>query len=206
MSRRRCSAALTLIAIATLLIVSCGAASEPTPSSTGAPTTAPTFTPAPTVTPAPSSTAAATNNELSALAAQVYPRCTPATCAGTSMFTTCDAGSSGSDVFASCQFTSRLSTQLQTEAASIVSAPDPLGGGQDPEWATETFAAVPSTSGGVIHVSLGFGPGTSPENLDLVVVLMGSQLLVDDIYCTGSDPSSADVFTDGWLTRSVCSP
>jgi hypothetical protein len=30
-------------------------------------------------------------------------------------------------------------------------------------------------------------------------------LLVDDIYCTGSDPASGDAFADGWLTRSVCS-
>ncbi len=187
-----------------MLIVSCGAASGPTSSPTGTPTAAPSFTPTPTVTPVPSSTAAASSNELTALAAHVYPPCTPATCAGSSMFTTCDAGASGSDVFASCPFTPRLATQLHTDAAGAVSAPDPLGGGQDPEWTTETFAATPSRTGGVVHVLLGFGPGTNPEKLDLVVLLTGSQLLVDDIYCTGSDPATGDAFADGWITRSVC--
>jgi hypothetical protein len=193
-----------MIAVA-MLIGSCGAASGPKSSLTGTPTSAPTFTPTPTVTPVPSSTAAASTNELSALAAQVYPPCTPATCAGSARFTTCDAGASGADVFSSCPLTPRLATQLQADTAGAVSAPDPLGGGQDPEWTTETFAAAPSNTGGVVHVSLGFGPGTNPEKLDLVVLLTGSQLLVDDIYCTGSDPASGDAFADGWLTRSVCS-
>jgi hypothetical protein len=203
-SRRRTCASLALTAVATL-IVSCGAASGPTSSSTSTPTTAPSFTPAATVTPAPSSTAAASSNELTALAAQVYPPCTPATCAASgSMFTTCEAGSSGSDVFASCPLTPRLATQLQAVAASVVSAPDPLGGGQDPEWTTETFAATPSSTGGVVHVTLGVGQG-NPEKLDLVVLLTGSQLLVDDIYCTGSDPVAGDAFADGWVARSACS-
>ncbi len=121
------------------------------------------------------------------------------------MFTTCDAGASGADVFASCPLTPRLTTQLQTDTAGAVSAPDPLGGGQDPEWTTETFAAAPSNTGGVVHVSLEFGQGINPERLDLVVLLTGSQLLVDDIYCTGTDPASGDAFAGGWLTRSVCS-
>ena len=64
---------------------------------------------------------------------------------------------------------------------------------------------MPSSTGGVVQVSLGFGPGTNPEKVDLVVLLTGSQLLVDDIYCTGSDPATGDAFGDGWLTRSVCS-
>lgn len=121
------------------------------------------------------------------------------------MFTTCDAGSSGSDVFAPCPLTSRLATQLQDDVAGTPSAPDPLGGGQDAEWATETFDAVPSSTGGTIHVSLGFGAGTALEKIDLLVVLRGSDLQVDDIYCTGSDPEATDAFVPGWLTRSVCS-
>lgn len=204
MSPRRRLASLALTAVA-MMIVSCGAASGPTSSSTGTPTTAPSFTPTPTTTPVPSSTAAASSNELTALAAQVYPHCTPATCAAAgSMFTTCDAGSSGSDVFASCPLTPRLAAQLEAVAASVVSAPDPLGGGQDPEWTTETFVATPSSTGGVVQVTLGFGQG-NPEKHDLVVILSGSQLLVDDIYCTGSDPASGDAYADGWVARSPCS-
>ncbi len=121
------------------------------------------------------------------------------------MFTTCDAGASAADVFASCPLTPRLAAQLQADTAAAVSAPDPLGGGQDPEWTTETFAAAPSSTGGVVHVSLGFGTATNPEKLDVVVLLTGSQLLVDDIYCTGTDPAGGDAFAGGWLTRSDCS-
>ncbi len=121
------------------------------------------------------------------------------------MFTTCDAGSSGADVFAPCPLTPRLVTQLEDDVAGTPSAPDPLGGGQDPEWATEAFNAVPSSTGGIIHVSLGFGAGAAPEKIDLLVVVRGSALQVDDIYCTGTDPETADAFISGWLTRSVCS-
>ncbi len=120
------------------------------------------------------------------------------------MFTTCTAGSSGADVFALCPLTTRLSGQLKSEVAGVPSAPDPLGGGQDPEWTTEMVTAVPSATGGVAHVTLGTGPGATTEKLDLIVVLQGSQLLVDDLYCTGADPTTGDVFAPGWLARSVC--
>ena len=120
------------------------------------------------------------------------------------MFTTCDAGSSGADVFALCPLTPKLLAQLKADVAGVPSAPDPLGGGQDPEWTTEAVTATPSTTGGIAHVVLGFGAGTATEKYDLVVVIRGSQLLVDDIYCTGTDPVGSDVFAAGWLTRSVC--
>jgi hypothetical protein len=119
------------------------------------------------------------------------------------MFTTCDAGSSGPDVFASCPLTMRLVAQLKSDVNGVLSAPDPLGGGQDPQWTTEVVTATPSATGGIAHVALGFGSGTSTERYDLVVILEGSQLLVDDIYCTGTDPAG-DVFAAGWLSRSVC--
>jgi hypothetical protein len=41
---------------------------------------------------------------------------------------------------------------------------------------------------------------------DLVVILQGSKLLVDDLYCTGGDRSGGDVYASGWLNRSVCTP
>jgi hypothetical protein len=135
----------------------------------------------------------------------LYPACTPASCAGNAMFTTCDASSSGPDVFAPCPLTMRLVTQLKSDVNGVVSAPDPIGGGQDPEWITRTVTPAATATGGVVHVTLGFGPGTTTEKYDLIVVLHGSQLLVDDIYCTGTDPAGADVFVAGWLGRSVCS-
>jgi hypothetical protein len=120
------------------------------------------------------------------------------------MFTTCDAGSSGPDVFAPCPLTTRLVTQLKSEVDGVPSAPDPLGGGQDPEWITETVTATPSSTGGVAHVTLGFGPDTTTEKYDLVVIIQGSRLLVDDLYCTGSDPATGDVYAADWVDRSVC--
>jgi hypothetical protein len=186
-------------------IVACGATGSPTPVATGTPSAPQTLVPTPTPTPVPVTTAAATSTELSGLAALMYPACTASTCAGSAIFTTCDAGSSGTDVFAPCPLTTRLAAQLENEAAGTPSAADPLGGGQDPEWTTEAFNSLPSSTGGTIHVSLGFGSGTAPEKIDLVVVVQGSQLLVDDLYCTGTDPESTDAFQPGWLARSVCS-
>lgn len=120
------------------------------------------------------------------------------------MFTTCDAGSSGADVFALCPLTMRLLRQLQADVAGVPSAPDPLGGGQDPEWTDKTATAVPSATGGIVHVTLGSGPATTTEKLDLVVLLQGTRLLVDDLYCTGADPTAGDAYAPGWLDRSAC--
>lgn len=203
MIRTSIPAAVTLATM--VFAVASGSSGNEVPSPTG--TASEPVTPLPTPTPisVPLSTAAATSNELSRLAATMYPPCTPSTCAGAALFTTCDAGSSGADVFAPCPLTPRLETQLQDDVAGTPSAPDPLGGGQDPEWATETFNAAPSSTGGIIHVSLGFGAGTAPEKIDLIVVLRSSDLEVDDIYCTDTDPELSDAFVPGWLTRSVCS-
>jgi len=63
---------------------------------------------------------------------------------------------------------------------------------------------MPSSAGGIAHVVLGFGAGTAMERYDLVVIVHGSQLLVDDIDCTGTDPTAGDVYADGWVARSVC--
>jgi hypothetical protein len=190
--------------VAALMLVSCGSIVAPTASTTSAPTVTPTPAVVATPTPAPATTAAATVDELSVVASMVYPACTPANCAGDAMYTTCDASSSGPDVFAPCPLTTKLDSQLKSEVDGVASAPDPIGGGQDPEWLTESVSAMPSATGGVVTVTLGLGPGTTPEKYDLVVVLQGSQLLVDDIYCTGSDPTVADAFAAGWLERSVC--
>jgi hypothetical protein len=172
-----------------------------TSTATVSPTSAETATP----TPAPATTAAATVAELTVVASMVYPACTPDSCAGNAMFTTCTAGASGADVFASCPLTPRLLAQLELDISGIPSAADPLGGGQDPEWTTKAVTATPSATGGVAHVVLGFGPGMRMESIDLEIVVQGSQLLVDDISCTGTDPAGADAYAAGWLYRSVCS-
>jgi len=120
------------------------------------------------------------------------------------MFTTCDAAASSTDVFAGCPLTPKLATQLEDDVAGVANAPDPLGGGQNPEWATEAFSASPSATGGVVHVTLGFGTGAAPEKLDLLMVVQGSVLLVDDISCTGGAQNGTDAYSPGWLARSVC--
>ncbi len=190
--------------LAAALLVSCGSSATPTAHATSTVTVSPTFSATATPTPAPA-TSAATAEQLSTIASMVYPACTPAKCIGTAMFTTCDAGSSGPDIFASCPLTSRLVAQLKHDVNDVTSAPDPVGGGQDPAWTTELVTATPSATGGVAHVTLGFGPGTIMDKYDLVVILQGSRLLVDDIYCTGTDPTGGDVYATGWLNRSVCS-
>ena len=96
--------------------------------------------------------------------------------------------------------------QLQQDVSGVPSAPDPIGGGQDPEWTTRMVTSTPTATGGIVHVILGFGPGTTTEKYDLVVVVQKSQLLVDDLYCTGTDPTGSDVFAAGWLNHSTCTP
>jgi hypothetical protein len=189
--------------VAVVMLVSCESSTQPA-TNTARPTVSPTLIRVATPTAAPAITAAATVDELSVVAAAVYPACTPANCAGDAMYTTCDASSPGPDVFAPCPLTTRLDSQLKSDVDGVASAPDPIGGGQDPAWLTETVSAMPSATGGVVAVTLGFGPGTTPEKYDLVVVLDGSQLLVDDIYCAGADPADTDVYSAGWIDRSTC--
>lgn len=193
-----------LLTLAVAMLAGCGAVATPAPSATSTVTASPTIAATLAPTPEAANTPAATVHELSVVASMLYPACTPANCAGDALYTTCDASSSGPDVFAPCPLTTKLDSQLKSDVAGVASAPDPIGGGQDPEWLTEAVTAMPSPTGGVVQVTLGFGPGTAPEKYDLVVVLQGSQLLIDDIYCTGSDPTDSDVFAAGWLDRSVC--
>jgi hypothetical protein len=188
-----------------VVLAACGLSPSQTAAPSNTPTATPVVTAIPTLTPVPVTTATASARELTDIAATMYPRCTASTCAGTAMFTTCDAGASGTNVFAGCPLTPRLVTQLENDVAGLVSAPDPLGGGQDPEWTTEAFNASPSSTGGVVHVALGFGQGEPAARIDLLVVLRGSDLLVDDIYCSGIEPDGADAYAPGWPERSVCS-
>jgi hypothetical protein len=36
------------------------------------------------------------------------------------------------------------------------------------------------------------------------MVIQGNQVLVDDIYCTGQNPTTSDAYAPGWLSRSTC--
>lgn len=184
---------------ASLAIAACGAstATAPSTSSTPSPTVAPAF---PSGTPA---AAGLTLAQLTAVAAAVYPMCASGCPHG--HYTTCEIGHSGASLYAGCPLTPRLAMQLQVDSSGIISAPDELGGGQDPFWDTESITAESTEAGGTAHVVLAQTGGTGTETFDLTVVESGSQLLVDDISCTGQDPSSTDAYSPGWAGRSTCS-
>ena len=174
-----------------------------TPSPT--PTATPVVTPTPVVPTSPAvPTAAATAAQLQAVADAVYPACTPSTCpGGGGSYTTCDAGHSGSNVYSACPLTARLAAQLNADTSG--GAGDPLGGGQDPVWQTRSITGVPSSTGGVAHVVLGFTGSSTHEAIDLVIVAGGGGLAVDDLYCAGSNPSTSDAYAPGWDGRATCS-
>jgi hypothetical protein len=200
---RRWRELLTVTAVCTVTVIaSCGAPGTPSESGTSSPQPT-SLAPTPDSTLPPSTTAAPTANELVRVAALLYPACTASTCAGSFMFTTCDAASAvETDVFAACPLTQALEIQLRDDVGESMSAPDPLGGGQDPEWTAVKFSAEPSATGGIVHVIL--DAGSASEKLDLVETLQDSQLLVSDIYCTGTDPEGSDALASGWLARSTC--
>ena len=147
--------------------------------------------------------------QLQAAAAAVYPACLSPVCASGAKFTTCDSGLSGQEgvmgeALTTCPITARLRQQIETVTAGAAGAPDPLGGGQDAQFASEAFTATPGANGGTVHAVLtpsGRGAGAT---IDLVFVSGGSKLLLDDLYCTGKDPATTDVYEAGWLTRAIC--
>ncbi len=201
---RRFPGLFAVTAVCTVVaITSCGASGAPTRTGTNSPQATQAQVPTLSSTPPPSTTAAPTASELLRVAGLVYPPCTPSTCAGSSTFTTCDAASAEeTDVFADCPLTPTLEIQLRDDVGASPSAPDPLGGGQDPEWTAERFSAAPSATGGVVEATLGVG--TASERLDLVMIVQGSQLLVNDLYCTASGPDGGDAMAPGWLARAAC--
>ena len=202
MLARGVSAAFAL-AIA-CLIAACGG-SEGSPDTTSGP--AGTAPPSSTATPAAQAPTAA---QLQAAAAAVYPACVAPTCATGAKFTTCDSGYSGQqgvmgDKLTTCPLTSRLLQQLETITTGVANAPDPLGGGQAEQFTSESFTVVPSSSGGTVHAVLTPTGGGGSTSTDLVFVVSGSKLLLDDVYCTSKDPSTTDAYVAGWLTRATCS-
>jgi hypothetical protein len=93
--------------------------------------------------------------------------------------------------------------QFNGNKSGVISAPDQLGGGQDPFWNTEAITAEATLNGGIAHVILGVGGGTTGK-FDLFIVIQANHLVVDDIYCTGQNPTTSDAYAPGWLSRSTC--
>lgn len=202
MATRAVTAAFA-VAIA-CLIAACGGSSS-SPATASGP--AGTGTPSSTATPAAQTPTVA---QLQAAAAAVYPACVAPTCATGAKFTTCDSGYSGQqgvmgDKLTTCPLTSRLLQQLETVTAGVANAPDPLGGGQGQQFVSESFTAAPGANGGTVHAVLTPTGGGASATTDLVFVAGGAKLLLDDVYCTGKDPSTTDVYATGWLTRATCS-
>jgi hypothetical protein len=187
------------LTFALLAVSACGM------STTSTPTVTPSASPSPSETSTPSSTPsnAATDAQVSAVADNVYPACASSSACPHGNYTTCESGHSGSGLYDSCPLTTRLKGQLDANKSGVVSAPDELGGGQDPYWNTKAITAAGTLNGGIAHVILGVGGG-STEKFDLLMVLQGSQFLVDDIYCTGQNPTISDAYAPGWLSRSTC--
>lgn len=109
------------------------------------------------------------------------------------------------DKLTTCPLTSRLLQQLETvTTGEAANAPDALGGGQTAQFASESFSAAQSATGGTVHAVLTPIGGGASSSTDLVFVVSGAKLLLDDVYCTGKDPNTTDAYTTGWLTRASC--
>ncbi len=71
-----------------------------------------------------------------------------------------------------------------------------------PNGQTSSSTTETTQTGAIAHVV--FIDGSNVFKTDLVIITSGAQLLVDDIYCTGQDPSTTDAYASGWDVRSVC--
>jgi hypothetical protein len=146
--------------------------------------------------PSPLPTTSLTAADLVKVAAEIYPF-------EGGRYVTCDNGYGGPARYSHCPVTVRLNDRLLTVFSGFISAPEPLGGGQDPEWATESITADLSGTGGVAHVVL-TKPGSQSSRYDLVIVRSEGNLLVDDLYCTKTDPATSSIYVAGWMNRFGC--
>lgn len=137
-----------------------------------------------------------TATDLARVAAQIYPL-------EGNRYVTCDNGYSGATRYSHCPVTQRLRDRLLTVFAGFISGPEPLGGGQDPEWATRSITVDPSSTGGVAHVVL-TKPASPGSRYDLVIVPSKGNLLVDDLYCTSADRATSSIYVAGWMNRFGC--
>jgi hypothetical protein len=176
------------VAALVLMLAACANSSAPLAHTSPSPSANPAST-SPSATPMSA-------DDLISVAAQIYPL-------QAGRYVTCDSGYGGSTRYAHCPVTARLGDRLLTVFSGYISAPEPLGGGQDPEWPAESITADPRGTGGVAHVVL-TKPTSPSSRYDLVIILSGGKLLVDDIYCTGADPSTSSIYVDGWMNRFSC--
>jgi hypothetical protein len=179
-----------------LLLAACASSSTPVADTSGSPSVAEvSVAPSPaqsSSSPSPNPTPA---DNLAIVAAQIYPL-------ESGQYVTCDSGHGGPTRYANCPVTPRLMNRLLTVNTGP-GAPEPLGGGQDPVWQSETITTDASGLAAVAHVVLS-NPGSPPNRYDLVMVSSASGLLVDDIYCTGTDRATSSIYVDGWSTREAC--
>jgi hypothetical protein len=176
------------VAALVLMLAACANSSAPLAHTSPSPSANPAST-SPSATPMSA-------DDLISVAAQIYPL-------QAGRYVTCDSGYGGSTRYAHCPVTARLGDRLLTVFSGYISAPEPLGGGQDPEWPAESITADPGGTGGVAHVVL-TKPTSPSSRYDLVIILSGGKLLVDDIYCTGADPPTSSIYVDGWMNRFSC--
>lgn len=134
---------------------------------------------------------------LTGVAAQMYPYQSVG-------YMPCDQGHNDpTHGYSHCPVTARLLNQLLTVFLGVSSPPDPLGGGQDPIWQAESITADESGTGGVAHIML--TKSSSPSSrYDLVIIMSGGNLLVDDLYCTGANPVTSSIYASGWINRESC--
>lgn len=90
----------------------------------------------------------------------------------------------GAQTFASCPFTSRLRSRLQ----SVDIHADLVCRCQN-SYTTATIVAANVGGKGVAHATLSFGSGTT--SLDWVFVQQGGAYLADDQYCTTGGPTTS---------------
>lgn len=179
-----------------LILAACGNSSSPLAQASSSPSAAQvSVVPSPTQnSPNPTPSRSPTDN-LAIVAAQIYPL-------EAGQYVTCDSGFGGSTRYANCPVTPRLMNRLLTVNTGP-SAPEPLGGGQDPLWQSETITTDSSGAAGLAHVVLS-NPGQPPNRYDLVMASSAAGTLVDDIYCTGTDRATTSIYVDGWSAREAC--
>ena len=185
------------VATVILMFVACGNSSPPiaqgSPGASASPASASASANPASASPSATPVLA---TDLIAVAAQIYPL-------RAGQYVTCDSGYGGSTRYSTCPVTDRLNNRLLTVFSGSISAPEPLVGGQDPEWPTESVTADSNGTGGVAHVVL-TKPASPSSNYDLVIISSGGKLLVDDMYCTGADPATSSIYVDGWMQRPAC--
>jgi hypothetical protein len=147
--------------------------------------------PAVSLTPSAAAPPAVTADQLTTVAASLYPSAR----SGIGNFTTCADGG-----FDACPLTPRLRNYLKGVRSSV----SLLGGGQNPAWATRTITVSQMGTGGVAHVVLEDSPRPA-EHKDLLIAQVAGEVLVDDIYCTGQDPTVTSIYGPNWAnTYSTC--